>query len=512
MKSLYAIRKYIMTFLIVTLLMLVVSFSFFISSPKHAQASASLIKRISHDTYTNRTSQHQTQVEPDTLSFGPMVVSAFQSGRFYAGGGSSGIAWASSFDAGFTWSTGHLPAITTYDGGPYARVSDSVVGYDLAHHTWLISSLAAKTTFDNVVGSTAVIVSRSIDGLHWSRPVVVSASGPKNNWDKDWIVCDQNPRSRFFGHCYSQWDDSNNQGQIMMSFSNNGGLNWSTPISPANQTFFALGGQPLVQPNGNVIVPIYGYDRTTGAEAIYSYMSTDGGMSWTNLVQISPLTYFFSPGSAAAQYRGGSLPSAEIDASGKVYVAWAGCYFEANCSSDDIVFSTSTDGTTWTALQRIPLDRVGSGVEHLTAGLAVDKTTAGAGAHLAVTYYYFPTTTCTTQPCPMYAGFASSINGGTDWSPSQTLTPQMAESWFANTDQGYMTGDYISTSIAANRGVTVIPVAQAPNGQQYNQAMYAASIALAGGSSPCDTLSSANAANAQAAQKTSHLKRHSTAN
>jgi hypothetical protein len=298
----------------------------------------------------------------------------------------------------------------------------------------------------------------------------------------------------------------------MMSFSTDGGVSWSAPISPANQSFVALGGQPLVQPNGNVIVPIYGYDRTTGVEGIYSYMSTDGGMSWTNLLKISPLIYFYAPGSAAAQYRGGSLPSAEIDASGKVYVAWAGCYFEANCSSDDIVFTSSSDGTTWTALQRIPLDPVGSGVEHLTAGLAVDKTTAGAGAHLAVTYYYFPNTTCTTQPCPMYAGFASSINGGVDWSPSQALSGQMAESWFANTDQGYMTGDYISTSIALNQGVTVIPIAQAPNGQQYNQAMYAASLTIAGGSSPCDTLSATMAANAQAAQKTAHPKKYSTAN
>src|SRR5579859_5069758 len=210
MQTLFISRKYSFTLLTATLLLLVAGF--FITPQRHAQAAASLIKPISHDAYTNSTSQHQTQVEPDTLSFGPMVVSAFQSGRFYAGGGSSGIAWATSFNAGFTWSGGNLPAITTSDGGPYARVSDSVVGYDLAHHTWLISSLAAKTTFDNVVGSTAVIVSRSSDGLHWSSPVVVSASGPENNWDKDWIVCDQNPWSRFFGRCYAQWDDGSAHG------------------------------------------------------------------------------------------------------------------------------------------------------------------------------------------------------------------------------------------------------------------------------------------------------------
>ncbi|MBV9227767.1 MAG: exo-alpha-sialidase, partial [Chloroflexi bacterium] len=423
------------------------------------------------------------------------VVSAFQSGRFFAGGGSSGISWATSFDAGINWKTGTLPGITIYSGGTYGRVSDSVVAYDLAHHSWLIASLAVQTT-TTVNGSTAVIVNRSIDGLHWSGPVTISASGPNNNWDKPWIVCDQHPRSRFFGHCYAQWDDSANNGQIVASVSTDGGVTWSTPISSANQTFSALGVQPVVQPNGTVIVPTFGSDLTTGASGIYSFLSSDGGMSWTNLIKITPALFQNDPGTASFAYRGGSLPSAEIDASGKVYVAWAGCYFEANCTAsfpslgtDDIVLTTTTDGITWTPLQRIPLDPIGSGVEHLTAGLAVDRTTAGSGAHLAVTYYYFPQQLCSSQPCQLFVGFVSSTDGGATWSPSQALAGPMGESWLANTDQGFMTGDYISTSIAFNRGVTVVPVAQAPSGQQLNEAMNAASLNIAGGADPCDTLS-----------------------
>ncbi|HLZ55877.1 MAG TPA: sialidase family protein [Ktedonosporobacter sp.] len=516
MQTSFVRRRYLITFLAVTLLLFVASFSFFSTQQKQAHASPSLIRQISHDPFTNSTSQHQTQVEPDTLSFGPIVVSAFQSGRFFAGGGSSGISWATSFSAGFTWQTGTLPGITTAAGGSYARASDPVVAYDLAHHSWLISSLGIKTT-DAVTNSVDVIVNRSVDGLKWSGPTIISASGPQNIWDKEWIVCDQNPRSRFFGRCYAEWDDTNNNGQIMMSFSNDGGLTWSTPISPANQSFSALGGQPLVQPNGTVIVPIFGTDLATGASGIYSYLSSDGGMSWTHLIKIAPALFMNVPGSASFQYRGGSLPSAEIDASGKVYLAWAGCYFEAGCTAgfpspgtDDIVLTTTTDGTTWTALQRIPLDPIGSGVEHLTAGLAVDRNTAGGAAHLAVTYYYFPNPNCTTQPCQLFVGFASSTNGGTSWSPSQTLAGPTAESWYASTDQGFMTGDYISTSIAFNRGVTVVPVAQAPNGQQLNEAMYGASLDITGGSGPCDTL--ALSAAAQAVQKTGPTKNYHTAN
>jgi BNR repeat-like domain len=456
--------------------------------PASAQVASSLVKQVSSDPYTNSTSQHQTQVEPDTLSFGPVVVSAFQSGRFYAGGGASGISWATSFDAGLTWKNGTLPALTVANGGPYARVSDTVVAYDLRHHTWLISSLAAKTTFDSVTGSTVVVVSRSSNGLTWSNPVAVAASSSSQNFDKDWIVCDQHPTSKFFGRCYAQWDDGASTPWLtLMSYSDDGGLTWTTPQGLTNQSFYAQGGQPLVQPNGNVIVPIYGFD-SSGIESIYSYRSIDGGASWTDQTTIAPLKYSTT---VASFYRGGSLPSAEIDQSGKVYVAWAGCYFEANCHTDDIVLTTTTDGLAWTPLQRIPLDAIGSNVEHLTAGLAVDSWTTGQKAHLAVTYYYWPNAGCSAATCQVYVGLATSVNAGTTWSQHQTLGGPMAPIWWANTDQGYMTGDYISTSIAFNRAVTVVPVAQAPNGQQFSQYMEGASVWVTGGSIPCEVLTPA---------------------
>ena len=55
--------------------------------------------QLSADPYTNPSSQHQTQVEPDTFAYGSTIVAAFQSGRF-AGTGASNIGWATSQDGG----------------------------------------------------------------------------------------------------------------------------------------------------------------------------------------------------------------------------------------------------------------------------------------------------------------------------------------------------------------------------------------------------------------------------
>lgn len=489
-----------MPLLLFTTLALVALLGFSVFNRANAQAASPALPQVSTDPFTNSTSQHQTQVEPSTFSYGSTVVSVFQSGRFAQYGGASGISWVTSLDAGRTWKGGTLPGVTVYAGGTYARAANAVATYDLAHHVWLVSVLAAKTQYQQSSGSTAVVVSRSSNGLTWSNPALVDASDSTQYFDKDWIVCDNHPASKYFGRCYEEWDNGNKNaqgvdGQIFMSYSNDGGRTWSSAVNPASQSFSALGGQPVVQPNGNVIVPIYGYDYTTGAEGIYSYRSTNGGATWGDEVKISPSTY---SGTAAPFYRGGSLPSAKIDASGKVYLVWAGCYFEANCladeignSVDDIVLTTSTDGLTWTPLQRIPLDAVGSDVEHITAGLAVDSATAGNSAHLAVTYYYWGNAgSCGASTCQIYVGMATSVNGGETWSQRQTLAGPTTATWWASTEYGYMTGDYISTAIAFNRAVTVVPVGTAPTGTTLHQAMYAASVSVTGGSGGCDTLSS----------------------
>ena len=81
-----------------------------------ASASAAVpLTKISSDPYTNPSSQHKTQVEPDTFASGSTIVSAFQSGRFFDGGASN-IGWATSTNGGSSWQNGFLPGITKYAG------------------------------------------------------------------------------------------------------------------------------------------------------------------------------------------------------------------------------------------------------------------------------------------------------------------------------------------------------------------------------------------------------------
>src|SRR5207244_9026754 len=105
------------------------------------------------------------------------------------------------------------------------------------------------------------------------------------------------------------------------------------------------GSQPLTLPNGNVVVPL---DSASETQLGYT-ISTNGGVKFGNAFVIANITAFNDPGNI----RSGPLPSAEISGDGKIYVVWEDCRFRSGCSTKDLVYTTSTNGSTWTAVQRI---------------------------------------------------------------------------------------------------------------------------------------------------------------
>jgi hypothetical protein len=424
---------------------------------------------VSTDPFTNPTSQHATQLEPDTFAWGDTVIGAFQSGRFF-GGGASDIGWARSGDGGRTWTHGFLPGITSTSGigsGRFNAVSDASVAYDARHGVWLISSIPIEAN-----GSVPyVVVSRSTDdGLTWSNPVIVPPPATKGGFmDKNWTVCDNHPRSPFYGHCYTEFDSFFAGDLELMSTSVDGGLTWGNPLSTGGHDK-GLGGQPVVQPNGTVIVPFESLNNK-----IEAFTSTDGGQSWNGAVSVSSVHTHAVDG----DLRTSPLPSAEIDAAGKVFVAWQDCRFRAKCASNDIVFSTSSNGTDWTKPARIPIDSASSAADHFIPGLAVDPTTSGRTAHLALTYYFYPQATCGVT-CRLEVGYISSPDGGAHWGPATQLAGPMAASEIANTSQGVMVGDYISTSFSDGAAVTMFAVGHAqPTATTFDEAMYAPATPLA---------------------------------
>jgi len=316
-----------------------------------------------------------------------------------------------------------------------------------------------------------VLTSRSTDGGHtWSSPVT-TATG---SLDKNWIVCDNTGSSPHFGNCYTEYDIAGSGDSIRMRTSTNGGASWGGAKAPGGN-HGGLGGQPVVRPNGDVVVPYL-----SNSDTIRSFRSTDGGGTWGSTVQVATISHH----NAAGNLREEALPSAEVDAAGTVYVAWSDCRFRSGCPSNDIVLAKSTNGTTWGAVTRIPIDATTSTVDHFVPGIGVDPSSSGSTARVAVTYYFYPTANCTASTCRLDVGYISSTNGGTSWSTATQLAGPMNLSWFPNTSQGRMFGDYISTSVqAGGNAYPILPIGTAPSGSTFNESMFVPTggLALTGG-------------------------------
>src|SRR5512135_15608 len=234
-----------------------------------------------------------------------------------------------------------------------------------------------------------------------------------------------------------------------MSRSTDGGLTWSVAATNNNGV---IGGQPVVRPDGTVIVPTANANET----AIGAFNSTNGGVSWSTTTTIATVSHH----TVAGSLREGPLPSAEIDGAGTVYVVWADSRFRRGGKTNDIVITHSLNatGTSWSAIARVPIDATNSGIDHFIPGLAVNKSTSGSSAQLGLTYYFYPP-----KSSKLSVGFISSANAGSTWSTPQTLASGMPSTWTATTSQGRMVGDYISTSYGSdNLAHGVFATASAP--------------------------------------------------
>lgn len=414
------------------------------------------LQRLSTDLYTNPQSQHATEVEPAMAANVSTLVTAFQVGRMFTAG-STNIGFATSTDAGATWTNGFLSGITQFAGGGFNAASDPSIAFDQAHTTWIIASLGVGSNTDTVV------VSRSTDAETWSAPITVSFTPDA---DKPWITCDNNRLSPFFGYCYIEWDDPSQPGNgvIWMSTSVDGGNSWSAAINTADR-LAGVGGQPVVSTNGVVVVPLQSSDGTR----MLAFTSGNGGDSWGPAVTISNITDHL----VAGGLRTSPLPSAAVDAAGHVYVVWQDCRFRTNCASNDIVLTTSLDGVLWTAPVAVPIDAITlTTVDHFLPALAANPITSGAAAQLGLTYYFYPNAACTASTCQLDVGFIASSDGGSTWDTATMLAGPMSLAWLPNTQSGLMVGDYVATTYSNSQPRAVFAVAQTKTSSVFDEAIF----------------------------------------
>src|SRR3954452_662738 len=212
------------------------------------------LNQIHQDPFADGIGYHASEEEPSIASWGDTIVASYQVGRIYDGGASD-IGFSTSTNGGESWKQGELP-LTVQGGGPSAptadapyypltRGSDTVVAYDAKHATWMINTLG-------LVGNAvvpAVFVNLSSDAVHWSQPIATHVTAPSaDSPDKNWITCDNWPKSAGYGNCYIEYDNNGNGNRLLMQVSSDGGHTWTQTANavPGNgNTSDVQGQQPL---------------------------------------------------------------------------------------------------------------------------------------------------------------------------------------------------------------------------------------------------------------------------
>ena len=418
-----------------------------------ARSCEIVTREISRDPYGNAGSQHASEVEPDTASWGSTVVAVFQVGRI-RDGGAANIGWARSRNGGRTWMHGFLPGLTpsSQPAGSWPRATDPSIAYDVQHGVWLAVSL----TFGG--NDSALLISRSTDGAHWGQPIMATH---RNGFalDKQWIACDNWSSSPFRGHCYLSYDDLDSD-EIETQLSTDGGLTWGVPAhAPGFPGRAAINGpaapgvQPVARPDGSVLIPYF--DNTQ----ISVLRSLDGGLTWLPPTPVASASDRSVPG-----LRASALPSAEAGPDGSVYVAWSGCAPSAGCSANSVFVARSADGVTWNTSVPVP---TGAGDAELP-GIAADP---AAGGRVALAYYRV-------RNSSLDVFFTSSSNGGTTWRAPQRLSSRSVPFGWVASAGGAMVGDYISTSFAGGRAVPVFALGFKPRRGLLHESMFATSLTL----------------------------------
>jgi hypothetical protein len=185
--------------------------------------------------------------------------------------------------------------------------------------------------------------------------------------------------------------------------------------------------------------------------AIAASRSADGGASFATPVRISDIDASCS----SRGLRAFPLPSADVDASGRVWATWHSCR-GSGTRTNDVFAASSADGASWSVATPVTAGRDG-----VLPAIGIDASTG----RIAIAYMR-------NRPSGVDVELVQSRAVG--WGSPQRLSAQnMPLTWMPDTTSGRMLGDYISVHYAGGRPLVVWVLASEPVGSSLRQAIYA---------------------------------------
>ena len=174
------------------------------------------------------------------------------------------------FDGGKTWNESELPMKPGWDS-----MTDPTVAFDRFGNAFLVGEPLKFNhdkvgTNDDLTGLGMVVYRSQDGGITWQQPIALTTD---THDDKQWVVCDNEPSSPFYGNVYVAWSAYS---PLRFARSTDHGATWKGKGQDAPGTSlvsYAFSPELSVSPDGTLHILWH----NDGSSDISYLRSTDGG-------------------------------------------------------------------------------------------------------------------------------------------------------------------------------------------------------------------------------------------
>ena len=213
-------------------------------------------------------------------------------------------------------------------------------------------------------------------GQTWSAQQVIST----DDLERASLASDYYPLSPYYGRTYAVWVKFAPPFPMMMAFTDDGGMNWSSPEQINNPPNRSAGGDICIGPGGKVYVCWAGVTDVTPFKEIYIGFasSADGGDSWTINEEAFPVNGITGLLPDKGNIRVNGLPGIAVDTCsgerhGWIYIVSGQKDLYPAGNDPDIILNRSEDeGLNWSEAIRVNQDAADNGKTQYFPAVHVD--------------------------------------------------------------------------------------------------------------------------------------------
>lgn len=275
------------------------------------------------------------------------------------------------------------------------------------------------------------------NGQTWSGQKVIST----DDLERAGVESDVHIESPYYGRTYAAWVKFALPFPLMLSSTDDGGQNWTSPMQVNDPIRRSAGGDVAIGPGGEVYACWAGVtENTPFKEILVGFARSDnGGADWTvteNAFAVNGITGILEN---KANIRVNGLPNIAVDATGGPRNGWiyivTGQKNLAPAGADpDIILNRSEDGgLTWSPAIRVNQDEVSNGKTQYFPAIHVDR-------FGAVNILFYDDRHTSSDSAGVF--LARSTDGGDSWSEFEVTDHRFKPIPIGGLGQGYQ-GDNI---------------------------------------------------------------------